>query len=115
MPLPTRPYSEDGDPSDDDITYQHPDLRKAALQYARVEKSPGREWLYNNYNPLLLGLILERTTHTTISKYLEDRLWKKMGGDKASWSLDENGFEKLESGINCKAYDYARIGELYLS
>jgi CubicO group peptidase (beta-lactamase class C family) len=108
-------YSGDGEPSDDDITYQYPDLRKAALQFSKVKDSSGKLWQYNNYNPLLLGLILERTTHSSVSKYMEEKLWKKMGGSRAGWSVDEHGFEKLESGINCSAYDYIRFGQLFLN
>jgi len=108
-------YSEDGEPSDDDITYQYPDLRKAALQFPKIKDSSGKLWQYNNYHPLLLGLILERVTRSSVSKYMEEKLWKKMGGSRAGWSVDEHGFEKLESGINCSAYDYARLGELFLN
>ena len=108
-------YSGEGFPSDDDITYQSPDLRKATFENVRIKESSGKHWLYNNYNPLLLGLILERTTGKSVSKYAEEKLWKKMGGDNASWSLDEHGFEKMESGINCRAYDYARFAMLFLN
>jgi CubicO group peptidase (beta-lactamase class C family) len=108
-------YSEDGFPSDADITYQSPNLRKAVLENIRIEEAPGKHWHYNNYNLLLMGLILERTTNMSVSKYMEEKLWKKMGGDNASWSLDEHGFEKMESGINCSAYDYARFAALLLN
>ncbi|MEI6190558.1 MAG: serine hydrolase [Chitinophagia bacterium] len=108
-------YSEAGEPSDDDFTYVDPNLRKITIENVRIAEAPGKHWLYNNYNPLLLGLILERTTHKSVSKYLEERLWKKMGGGNASWSLDENGFEKMESGINCSAIDFARFAELLLN
>ncbi len=108
-------YSDEGFPSDDDITYQSPDLRKAALENVRISEQPGKRWLYNNYNPLLLGIILERTTGKSVSGYAEEKLWKKMGGSNASWSLDEHGFEKMESGINCSAYDYARFALLFLN
>jgi len=32
-----------------------------------------------------------------------------------SWSLDENGFEKMESGINARAIDLAKFGRLFLN
>ncbi len=34
-----------------------------------------------------------------------------------SWSLDsaEDGFEKMESGINARAIDFAKFGRLYLN
>ncbi|MCB0474716.1 MAG: serine hydrolase, partial [Flavobacteriaceae bacterium] len=108
-------YSEDGFPSDDEYTYVSPDLRKATLDHVRIEEPPAVRWHYNNYNPLLLGMILERTTGKPVSKYAEEKLWKKMGGSNASWSLDEQGFEKMESGINCSIYDYARFALLFLN
>ncbi|WP_162558717.1 serine hydrolase [Robertkochia solimangrovi] len=108
-------YSGEGFPSDDDITYVSPDLRKATFDNVRIEAAPGMHWHYNNYHPLLLGLILERATGMSVAAYMEDRLWKRMGGQAASWSLDEAGFEKMESGINCTVYDYARFAMLFLN
>jgi CubicO group peptidase (beta-lactamase class C family) len=63
-------------------------------------------------------LILERTTHKHVSQYLEEKIWKPLGMEaSASWSLDSdtNRFEKLESGINAKAIDFAKIGRLFLN
>lgn len=60
-------------------------------------------------------MILERTTNMSVSEYAEVKLWKKTGGSDTSWSLDEFGFEKMESGINCSAYDFARFALLYLN
>ncbi len=108
-------YSHDGFPSDDEFTYQSPDLRSSTLVNTRISDQPGKHWLYNNYNPLLLGMILERTTGKSVAKYASERLWRKMGGSNASWSVDENGFEKMESGINCHAHDYARVALLFLN
>ena len=109
-------YEEHGLPwSDDALTYYSPDLRSAALS-ARVEEPPGRGWHYNNYNPLLMGLILERATGMSVASYMERYLWQPMGAQHdASWSLDstDSGFEKMESGINATARDYARFGYLF--
>lgn len=72
---------------------------------------------YNNYNPLLLGLILERATGMPVSTFLEQKLWQPLGmGADGSWSLDStmSGFEKMESGINGRAIDFATFGSLYL-
>lgn len=62
-------------------------------------------------------MILERATHKHVSQYLEEKIWKPLGMDaSASWSLDSdaNGFEKMESGINARATDFAKIGRLFL-
>lgn len=105
-------------PWGDDInTYYGTDLRDLALHATEIEGRPGREWHYNNYNPLLLGLVLERATGMPVSQYLSTRLWQPLGAEfDATWSLDSegSGFEKMESGLNAAPVDYARFGELFL-
>lgn len=111
-------YVEEGLPwSDDALTYYGTDLRELALQHTQVEEPPGQTWHYNNYNPLLLGLVLERATGMSVSEYLATRLWQPLGAEAdASWSLDSeaSGFEKLESGINARPADFARFGLMML-
>jgi CubicO group peptidase (beta-lactamase class C family) len=109
-------YEEAGLPwSDDATTYYAPDLRAEAMS-AEVEGPPGERWHYNNFNPLLVGLVLERATGTSVSEYMARHLWQPMGAEAdASWSLDSDasGFEKLESGVNAVPRDYARFGYLF--
>ncbi len=109
-------YEERGMPwSDDTTTYYAPDLRGEALSAVVVE-SPGRTWLYNNYNPLIMGLVLERATGMRVADYASRHLWGPMGAEAdASWSLDSDrsGFEKMESGVNALPRDYARFGYLF--
>ena len=103
--------------SDGAKTYYWPDLRQLALQHATIEWPPGQAWLYNNYHPLLLGLVLERSTGMPVTRWFEQRLWQPAGmAAGASWSLDSEstGFEKLESGINARTLDFARFGQLFL-
>jgi CubicO group peptidase (beta-lactamase class C family) len=112
-------YEEGGFPSlgDDTYTYYGVDLRDLALKRTRVEQPPGLAWQYNNFHPLLLGLVLERTTRTSVSDFMARRLWQPLGAEAdATWSLDSerSGFEKLESGVNARPVDYARFGLLFL-
>jgi CubicO group peptidase (beta-lactamase class C family) len=111
-------YREDGMPwSDDALTYYGTDLRELALTRPRVEGEPGERWLYNNFHPLLLGLVLERVTGTTLSDFTATRLWQPLGAEAdATWSLDSerSGFEKLESGVNARPRDFARLGLMML-
>lgn len=103
--------------ADDALTYYSADLRKTALS-VRAGGSPiGKAFHYNNYHPLLEGLILERATGMHIADYLQERFWKPMGAEfPASWSLDSeaSGFEKMESGINGAGVDFARFGLIFL-
>jgi CubicO group peptidase (beta-lactamase class C family) len=112
-------YQEGGFPSlgDDTYTYYGVDLRDIALNRTRIAVPPGAAWQYNNFNPLLLGLVLERATKTSVSDFMATRLWQPLGAEAdATWSMDSkrSGFEKLESGINARAVDYARFGLLFL-
>jgi CubicO group peptidase (beta-lactamase class C family) len=106
------PWSED---ADDTKTYYATDLRELALN-SRIEGEPGQYFEYNNYNPLLIGMILERATGMPVAQYMEQKLWKPLGmGADGSWSLDskKSGFEKMESGVNARARDFARFGMLF--
>jgi CubicO group peptidase (beta-lactamase class C family) len=97
-------------------TYYAPDLRALALE-SRIEEPPGTRFLYNDYNPLLIGMVLERATNMSVAEYLETRLWQPMGAEAdGSWSLDSDrsGFEKMNTGINGRAIDFAKLGWLFL-
>jgi CubicO group peptidase (beta-lactamase class C family) len=111
-------YEENRSPSSDGaITYYAPDLRLAAISSPIIDR-PGWAFHYNNYNPLLVGLALERSTGQPVAKYLEEKIWMPIGMEApGSWSLDSerSGFEKMESGINGRAIDFAKFGRLYLN
>jgi CubicO group peptidase (beta-lactamase class C family) len=101
---------------DDAEVYYSPRLRKLAFQ-VQPQRPPQQRFQYNNYHPLLLGLILERATGKSISTYLEEKIWAPLGMEfPASWSLDSeaDGLEKLESGLNARTIDFAKFGLLML-
>ncbi len=102
---------------DDALTYTFDDLRHLALTETEVVEEPGMTFVYNNYNPLLLGMILERAAKKPVTTYLQESLWTPLGMEYGgSWSMDseQSGFEKMESGINARAVDFAKLGRLYL-
>lgn len=103
--------------SDDFISYYSPDLRDVAVTREIVEL-PGQRFVYNDYNPLLLGMVLERATGMSISEFMESRLWQPMGAEgDGSWSLDSDrsGFEKTFAGLNGRAIDLVKLGWLFLN
>ncbi|MDE6758442.1 MAG: beta-lactamase family protein [Clostridia bacterium] len=102
---------------DDSLTYWSDDLRKLALEHTQTTDEYNGKFHYNNYHPLLLGIILERTTGVSISEYFQKKLWEPLGTEyDASWSLDseKSGFEKMESGINFRPIDFIKIGSMVL-
>jgi CubicO group peptidase (beta-lactamase class C family) len=110
-------YVEDEEPYDNRWTYLPPDLRRSALERSTIVEQPGTRWLYNNYNPLLIGMILERVSRRTVTDLLQHWIWDPLGMQYGgSWSIDSraHGFEKMESGINARPVDFAKLGSLYL-
>jgi CubicO group peptidase (beta-lactamase class C family) len=77
------PWSEE---ADDTKTYNSTNLRKLALG-SQVEGDPGEYFEYNNYNPLLIGMILERPTGMSVSRFLQEKLWKPIGHG-GGWFLE---------------------------
>ena len=102
--------------SDNPRVYYTLNLRELASTVTK-EEQPGIHFHYNNYNLVLLGMVLERVTGETVSDYLQEKIWKPLGMEApASWSLDsqQSGMEKMESGLNARAIDFAKFGRLYL-
>jgi CubicO group peptidase (beta-lactamase class C family) len=103
--------------SDVALAYSYPDLRRLVLDRPPSKEPVGAAFNYNPYYPILLGLVLERTTHRSVAEYLQEKLWRPLGMEyPASWSLDSqgDGFEKMESGLNGRAIDFAKLGQLFL-
>ena len=98
-------------------SYFSTDLRKLILESKIVEEA-GKRFYYSNGNTQLLGLILERVTGKSASKYLEEKIWKNLGMEySASWSMDSerSGFELMAAGLNARAIDFAKLGRLFLN
>jgi CubicO group peptidase (beta-lactamase class C family) len=102
--------------SDEPTIYYSLNLRQLVKQ-VRKSEAPGFHFHYNNYNLILLGIILERVTNGCVSEYLQEKIWKPLGMEyPASWSLDSerSSMEKMESGLNAYAIDFAKFGCLYM-
>ena len=104
--------------SDNARYYYCRNLRKIVLN-AETFESPGLEIHYSSINVQLLALILERATETTLSSYLQEKIWKRIGMQyEATWSLDNKRKGSIEKGfscLNCTAIDLAKFGRLYLN
>ena len=79
-------------------------------------EKPGEKWHYQSGSTQLMGLIIERSTGTSLSAYLSEKLWQPINAtDQAEWMIDkQDGVEKAYCCINSNALDFARFGQLYL-
>jgi CubicO group peptidase (beta-lactamase class C family) len=104
--------------TDDSVTSNSTALRRAVLDRVRIVSPPGTTFFYNDFNPLLLGIVLERVTGISVTAWLYETLWEPMGAQNpGSFSIDSisGGFEKMESGLNATPVDLTRLGLLYLN
>ncbi|MDH3399265.1 MAG: beta-lactamase family protein [Acidimicrobiia bacterium] len=102
---------------DDPLTTYYPDQREITLENTNIVDPPGLYFNYNKYHPQMLGMILERATGMSVTEYTQTRLWDPLGMEfDGAWALDsvESGFEKMEAGLNARAIDFAKFGQLFL-
>lgn len=81
-----------------------------------------RKWepgTYNNYVSVdthVLGMLLAKVTETSISQYLQEKVWQPLGMEfDAHWLTDGEGVEMAMGGLNVALRDMARMGRLYLN
>ncbi|MFT5452312.1 MAG: CubicO group peptidase (beta-lactamase class C family) [Enterobacterales bacterium] len=80
------------------------------------ENEPGTVNKYNSIDTLVLGMVLKRATNQSLSQFMEQNLWRKIGAEhSAYWITDNLGVELALGGLNATLRDYARFGLLYLN
>lgn len=108
---PKNPFSENAK------YYYGKNLRKY-VRKIELDTTPGTVYKYSSANTQLLAMIIERVIDTTLSAYLENKLWQKIGMQyNATWSMDKkrgNCMERAFSGLNATPIDLAKLGRLYL-
>lgn len=103
--------------TDDSVVGNSTALREAVLDRVRIVAAPGTVFRYNDFNPLLMGIVIERASGRTVTQWLDQTLWAPLGAQyPGSFSIDSvtGGFEKMEGGLNGRPIDLIRIGQLYL-
>ena len=104
--------------SDNAEFYWSNNLREELMDL-ELESLPNLKFKDSSANTMLLGLIIEKVTGGTISRNLEEKIWKPLGMEaSASWSLDRNDSQAIEKVFCClqaRAIDFAKFGRLYLN
>ncbi len=102
---------------DEPRVYYANDLRRRALD-CRVTDPVGAFFHYNDWHPILLALLIERASGLRITDLVQQSLWDPLGCEHdASLAVDRAdaaGLEHLEAGLNARALDLARFGQLVL-
>lgn len=74
---------------------------------------------FNHYVSMdieILGMVLREATGRSLSEYMEEKLWSRLGTESdAFWMVDGSGVELASCGLNATLRDYARFGLLFLN
>jgi CubicO group peptidase (beta-lactamase class C family) len=84
----------------------------------KINETPGSAYHYNSANPLILAMIIEKTSGMRFAQYFEQKIWSKIGAEyPATWSYDseKHGMVKAFCCINATPRDFAKFGRLYLN
>jgi CubicO group peptidase (beta-lactamase class C family) len=112
-------YKENDNPFGAHVKFYYtPKLEKAILKLNLSDRPKGK-FVYKSGENALLGLILKRVLYPqTITQYLQNKIWNPAGMESSGvWTVDkkENGLEKTWCCLAASAYDFAKLGRLYLN
>ncbi len=78
-------------------------------------RAPGTYNHYVSINTHVLGMILVKATGKSLTQYLQEKIWQKIGMEhNAYWVADNEGMEMALGGLNATLRDYAKMGQLFL-
>jgi CubicO group peptidase (beta-lactamase class C family) len=79
------------------------------------ESPSGETSYYRSCDTQALGMLISAVTGKSVSEYLEEKIWSKIGMEyDAFWSTDDHGTELAFGFLNAALRDYAKFGVLYL-
>jgi CubicO group peptidase (beta-lactamase class C family) len=95
------------------ILYLHESVGQYLASRSR-RFAPGSRFHYASSDTLALGLALRDAVRTSLSQYLEEKLWKPLGMEyDASWNAEsDTGMEFAFCCLNVRPRDFAKIGRL---
>ena len=92
------------------------DTQQYVLKTPLADWQPGSRFDYNNINAELLGTVLEQATGRRYAEYLEEKLWRPLGGEDARvWLDSEFGNPITSCCLMATARDWARVGQMMLN
>lgn len=91
------------------------DFRAAALNFD-LENTPGKFFALANTNAQILGAVIESATGEDYEKYLDSRLWSRLGAGEASLYMDSaGGMPAVYCCFRATARDWLRYGAALLN
>ena len=93
--------------------YPSPDFVQLALA-AELSDDPGSKFSYNNKATNLLAGVVKRASGMRMDQYLGKEIFEPLGITDVSWDLDQAGNPHGMAGLDIRAIDLAKIGQMML-
>ncbi len=93
--------------------YASPDFVQFALA-AEVSDDPGTKFFYNNKAVNLLAGVVQRASGEKMHDFIGKEIFEPLGIKDFGWSLDRSGNPHAMAGLQIRAIDMAKIGQLML-
>lgn len=108
-------FDEETDMSNISMSSLFGKSKMKAIAKFGLAHEPGTNRTYSSINTDIMGEVVSNATGYSLSAYLEEKLWSKLGVEQdAYWNLS-NGKEVANGGLHISLRDYARFGRLYLN
>lgn len=80
------------------------------------DRPPGTRHHVTGIDTQVLAMVLREATGRTLTAYMEEKLWSRIGAEAdADWLVDSGGMALAFWGLNAVLRDYARFGLLYVN
>lgn len=78
----------------------------------RSKEKPGKQFEYQSIDTQVLGELIEAATGMPLNKYLEEKLWKRIGAESDAFFYRSSAQPQVPAavGFNAVLRDYARFG-----
>ncbi len=76
---------------------------------------PGTFWMYNGCCLSLLSNLIAQKSGMSFPDYAKKYLFEPLGIPGDTWPTGPNGINRVDFGLNWKARDMAKLGQLYLN
>lgn len=81
---------------------------------SEIKFQPGTDFHYNSLNSYMLSAIVCKRSGTSLTEYLNQRIFRPLGIKNFYWEKCPRGIEKGGWGLYMSLLDYAKLGQLYL-
>jgi CubicO group peptidase (beta-lactamase class C family) len=89
------------------------DFFDAMKSFDRKASPAGSKFVYNNFDTLVLGLLLEKAVGTSFAKYFEKTVWKDVGAEfDGAWLVNNLNQTSTYQGFSARPMDWIRLGLL---